>query len=500
MRRLLSAVVFTACMVLHPVISQAAWVEAKSDNFVFIGDTSEKKAQKIVEELEKYRSIIFTLYNIDVEDELSPIRIYGARSDRDIANMAGWEGASGVYSTRREGAIFILNVKGGFTNKSPAKAIAMHEYTHHLISQYTDQMYPRWVNEGMAEYLSTFSISKKGTVNIGVPKEGRGRTLAAYDWIDWDILTGSIRRYPFGSGGGRKTETIRYLFYAQSWLAVHYMQSTPGMSQKLNKYIKGVPQATSSKAYFEEVFGQTPDAFGKTLKAYYKSNRYMSQRVNLADALDDVVVTVRKLDKGEAEFHRGEAIRQFRADEEEGRALAEKYYTRSEAAGGPMAQIEASRAYLAIAAGTPDVAFAHIETAKAQAPNDSRVIHMAAKVTFAQYQDKSTVSTLDQLDQARDQFVAAMKADPDNMEAHFDYVMTYAATGDSPSKQAVYSAKEATLHYRSPNFLGDNMRLVQVLLKGDELDYAKFHIQRASLWGHNASVRNSAKRMLDRLQ
>lgn len=496
MRLLVSIFMLAAWLLFLPAVSVAGWVEAKSDNFIFVGDTSEKKAEKIVRELEKYRAIIFTLYNIEIEDDLAPMRIYAARSDRDIRDMTGWEGASGVYSTRRERAVFILNIKGGFTNKSPAKATALHEYTHHLISHYTDQMYPRWINEGMAEYLSTFTIGKKGQVSIGVPKEGRGRTLASYKWMDWDIIMGSIRRYPFGNDNSNRSDEIRYLFYAQSWLAIHYMQSTPGMSTKMNQYIKGVPQAANPQAYFTEVFGQTPDAFGKDLRAYFKSNRYMSQRVTLPDAIGEIPIAVRALDKGEAEFHRGEAIRQFRADEEDGRALAEKYYSRAEDASGPIAQINASRALIALAADDPEAAAAYIAKAQSVDPEDGRIVHIAAKVMFAQYQDKTTTSTTGQVEQARDLFVAAMKADPTNMETHYDYVMTY-ETGDPPSKQAVYSAKQSTLYYRSPNFLGDNMRLVSVLMRGDARDYAKFHVERAALWGHNAASRRSARRMLE---
>lgn len=499
MRLLILITLMIGSFVVIPQTARADWVEARSDNFVFVGDASEKRAEKIVSELEQYRAIIFTLFRVEADNEIVPVRIYATKSQRDIADMTGSINASGVYTTRRESPVFILNIKGGFSDKSPAKAIALHEYTHHLLAQHTEQLYPRWVNEGMAEYLSTFTASKNGKIRIGLPKDGRGRTLAVYDWMDWDVIFGSIRRYPFPNDGSRNTEIGQQLFYAQSWLAVHYIQSTPGLAEKLSQYIKGVPQAVDSRAYFAKIFEMTGDEFGEKLQAYFKRNSYPGRRVTLPDAIKNVPITVRQLDKGEVEFQLGEAIRQFRSHEEEGRTLAVEHYDKAESKGGPIAQIEASRALIAIANGKTVDARTHIARAQSLDQTDSRIMHIAGKVKLEEYRDGDIPSTTADMKAVRSLFKKAMRANPHNIEAHFDYVMTYAETGDSPSKQAIESAMECTYHYRSAAFFAENMGLASVLLNAGEFDYARYHIQRATLWAPSPGARRSARRMLERL-
>lgn len=486
-------------MTFCPLIAQANWVEVRSENFIFVGDASERKATKIVEEVEEYRAILFKMFGIDPESEIVPVRIYATKSSREITDITGRENAGGVYVPRRESPLFVLNIRGGFSDKSPAKSIALHEYTHHLISRHTNQMYPRWVNEGMAEYLSTFTASDNGTVRIGLPNNTRGRTLATYQWMDWDLIFGSIRRYPFGNDGSNNTEIGQALFYAQSWLAVHYIQSTPGLPATLNTYIQGVPQASDPKAFFTETFNMTPDEFGDLLRTYFRNNSYPGQRLTDFDVSAETNFSVRRLSKGEEAFHLGEATRQFRGHEDEGQAAARDYYDEAEDEGGPIAQIQASRALIEIAAGNTEDARTLIERALALDPSDSRILHVAAKVAMAEYLDADIPSETEDMDVIRDLFMTAIRANPDNIEAHFDYVMTYARTGDTPSEQAVQSAIECTHQYRAAGFFGDNMNLANVLLKANEYNYARYHIQKASLWSPTIRARRLAREMLERL-
>lgn len=472
--------------------AQAGWVEAKSENFLLVGDTNEKQAKKIVLELEKYRAIIFKLYNIEDQAEMMPVHIYAARSVGTVSDITGRSNVSGVYRNTREGPVFVLNIKGGFTTHSQARKIALHEYTHHIVAQYTNRMYPRWVNEGMAEYLSTFTVDKKGEVKIGLPNEGRGRTLSNYKWMDMNTLVGSVRTYP--EWGKSREGQLR--FYAQTWLAVHYIQSTPGWTDKLGKYLQGIPKAEDPQAFFTECFGVTPDEFEKLLRAYFKRNNYRGARVPLEPGVGVVPIQTRKLNKAEADFRRGEAVRRFRTTKK-GRELAEKYYARSEEKGGPLAQIEASRAILALSAGNEALALETAERAVALSPEDARTQHVLGKVKVLQYYNKKTESNPVQIEEARKLFKNSMRANPDNLQTHFDYVMTYVLLNDAVSKQALYSAKEISIYYRSPNFIESNMRFVPLFLDNNENDYALFHLTRARDWAGQPSIRRAATQMIE---
>lgn len=310
-------------------------------------------------------------------------------------------------------------------------------------------------------------------------------------------LVGSVRHYP--NWGGRKARDGKLRYYAQSWLAVHYIQSTPGWTDKLGTYLQGIPVAKDPHAFFTECFEVTPEGFGKLLRAYFKKNSYSGRRIPLDPSVGVVPITTRKLDKGETEFKRGEAVRRFRGGED-GRELAEKYYGRSEAADGPLAQVQASRALLALRADNVDLAVEKATQAYALSPEDARVAYVLGKVKVAQYSHNEANDESTLIKDARRLFKKSMRANPDNLQPHFDYVMSYNVLGDEASKQALYSAKESTVYYRSPDFIGGNMRLVTFFLQNEETDYALFHLKRAKYWAHTPSARRAAAMMIKSLE
>ena len=96
------------------------------------------------------------------------------------------------------------------------------------------------------------------------------------------------------------------MFYAQSWLAVHYLQSTPGMGKKFGQYMKLLKTGVKSVDAFETAFEMTPDEFGKVLRSYYKANRYNYATVELLDK-KEIEMSVNVLDATEAAKLKSEA-------------------------------------------------------------------------------------------------------------------------------------------------------------------------------------------------
>jgi len=485
----------------------ADWVEARSENFIFTGDTSEKKAALIVNELEEYRSILFKALNLKgIDPEVIPVRIYGVKSGKtlsEIKKLTGFSNAAGLYTTTREGPSFLVNISGSFSKNSPARQITYHEYTHHIISTYSNRVYPRWYDEGYADYLSTFQIDKKGVVKIGLANENRALALARAQqkasWLDMDILTNSIRNYPWGRGKSLKTTNTQTQFYAQSWLAVHYIVSNKDYAHKVKDYLSAVNQADAPDNVFETSFGISPDDFGELLKDYFKKNKYKAIAIKLADSDRNYDIKTRRLTKGEANFHRAEAIRQF-ARNKEGRDSSEKYYQRAIDAGHPPAQIKASRALNDIASKDEDGAIKNITDALAQQPDDSRILQIAGHVYLGQYRNKKTPSDITQIEISRRYLKQSLRANSHNMQAHHDYVSTYAVANDTASKQALYSAEECAYYYKSTNFIDSNLELAEVLLKNDKFEAAKPMLEKAHVWSLSPITRAAAKRALDKAQ
>ena len=474
------------------------WVEARSDNFVFVGDTSEKRAKLIVGELEEYRAIIFNLFGWGEQTELIPVQVYAARSDKDIKKITGNTWAAGIYTTSHEGPVIIANVKGRFGKDSQARNTVYHEYTHHLISMYNNTIFPQWYNEGIAEYLSTFDVNKNGVVKIGLPNNGRGYALSNPKWMDMSVIMNSIRRYPFRNTGGKSNQAIGQ-YYAQSWLATHYIQSTEGYPDKIRHYLKLINSNTKPEKAFEDSFGMTPEAFQNVLKAYYKKNRFTALSLTLKDGYEPVIVTTRKLSKGETEFHRGEAIRRYRRNSE-GYKLADESYVKAIANDGPIAQIKASRALIALSQEKEEEARRFAQQALEIAPNDSRILQVSGHVTLHTFKDTGSQDSKQQISTARKTLKKAMKLKPDNIQAHFDYVSTYFVKPDKLSKQAIFSAEECVLYYKGRNFVDNNLPVVKVLLNADKPDLARRVLEQTRVWSESPHNRSLAERELSMMR
>ncbi len=475
--------------------AQAGWVEAKSENFIFIGDTSEKKAEVIVQELEEYRDIIFRLFNWGTRSELIPVHVYAVRSDKDIKNITGNAWAAGVYTTSHEGPVFIANIKGGFGRKSAARNTAYHEYTHHLMSMYNSIIFPQWYNEGMAEYLSTFEVSNKGVVKVGLPSNGRGYALANGKWFDTNIIVNSVKRYPFRNSSSGRNPAISK-FYAQSWLATHFIQSEEGYAEKLKTYLLHINTHGNTENAFEDAFGLTPDAFEERLKAYYKRNKYPGLKITMGENYTPKPVTTRKLSKGEAQYHLGEAVRKYRRNEK-GLELAGNYYEEAALKKGPIADITASQSLIELKKGNLEKANQLAEEAVSLSPDDSRILQIAGHVALHSYKDTGSQESKEQISHARSILKKAMRKRPDNIQAHYDYVTSYTIRKDPPSKQAIFSAEECAFYYRGRNFVDSNLPVAEVLIKAEKHDLAKMILKQTRVWSNNPYNRKWADSQIE---
>ncbi len=471
-------------------------IEVKSENFIFYGDVSESSALSLIKGLEEYRSVIMALVQMEPGPEAVPIRIYGVKKPEDVTDITGSVGAAGVYITTLEGPVFVLSSQGGFRRGKQAMAIALHEYTHHLIANYTNRIYPRWYNEGIADYLSTFSMNKKGEVTIGFPLEMRAYALSQKNWIPMDTFVSAVRNYPFPNDGSRAADNVRSLFYGQSWLAVHYLQSTPAMNAKFNQYLNMINTFDTPVDAFETSFGMTPNDFGEALRDHFKDNRFLTSKITLKDdhTVDDPLV--RKMTKSEMNFHKGEAARMFSLSRDRTEQALEFLEKASEEP-GLSDRIQASKAMIAIQKQEWDQAIEYGRAA-AEAPQaGSFALTSYANALLQKARDADVGRA--PLDEARSVLTRALRQNPDNVYAHYLYATSFDIRRDPLTPQALESAKSALSYYRAEQFMGTNLELASVLVNAGEYGPVRPVLARIAAWGPTPGVRQFANRTLREL-
>lgn len=292
MRALLRKIVVILCFLLFPV-SAFANLEIKSENIIFYGDVKPADGERLVRNLEIYRAVILALSDVKNRPDSIPLTIYAFKNEKNLNKFAASRGIAGLYTEGADGPIFLTISKGGFKDDKWSSQVALHEYSHHVLHALSNDNYPRWYDEGFANYLSTFNI-KEDIVTIGAPKANHGASLKDGSWMNPEKVLSAIHRYP---------ETRRIdKFYGQSWLYVHYMQNTPELSTNFSTYIQTLKTVKDPLEAFEGAFKISTKDFHKSARLYWNKNAFPVASFKASPAILDHDMTVRTLTDEELEL------------------------------------------------------------------------------------------------------------------------------------------------------------------------------------------------------
>jgi len=284
---------FVALCILILPITAFANLEIKSENIIFYGDVKAEDGERLVRNLETYRAVILAMTNIKNRPDATPLKIYAFKNEKTLSKFADRRGIAGIYTQGADGPVFLTVSKGGFKDDKWSSQVALHEYSHHVLHALSRDNYPRWYDEGFANYLSTFNI-KKDIVTIGAPKANHGASLKDLPWMDATKVLSAIRRYP-------RTRRMDK-FYGQSWLYVHYMQNTPELSKKLPTYLEALKTQKDPLKAFENSFGISIDEFHKSARLYWNKNAFPVASFKASPKLLEHEIVIRDLTDEEMEL------------------------------------------------------------------------------------------------------------------------------------------------------------------------------------------------------
>lgn len=476
---------------------QGAWVEVRSENFILRGDLSERDAISLVQDLEGFRYNVLSLYGVSPRPEVVPIPVYTIRDKKTMRSVYGTDNVGGVYTTDLRGPVFLLSSQRGFGRGNDARYTAFHEYSHHLIAAYTEQNFPRWYDEGYANFLATYE-QKKSQFEVGSPKQYYGPVLAYKhsQWVPMKTMLSSVRTYPFSfTQGGQSAAIGRSLYYAQSWLMAHYIITTEGMAPKFSAYIEALNRGEDAIEAFETHMGISPDEFDDIIYRYYKSNRFQQVTYTTDFRPDDVKVTVHKLSKAEGYRHLADATLAF-SGSDKGFKRTIAAHDKAEKAMGLTAPILIGRADMAMASGKFEEAERMIKQALALEPSNMEARRVGGASEVMRYE--ANAHTPESLELGRRYLTEVLAQHPKDPSANYHYALSY-RMDSSPPIEALQAAYNALQYYRSPNYAGTNLNMSQVLFSGGEYEEARRPLISASIWGPSASSRRAAQRMLNEI-
>ena len=245
------------------VAAEPDWIEIKTPRYTVLSQLPDSQTRRWANEFDDFIDTSLSVFG-GSDKNLTPLTILLFSGDRGFT----------PYKPRQPDGTVAKNVAGVF-NRQPTWAIAgvsdrddasqgrrilFHEGMHWLASADPGAR-PTWLNEGLAEMFSTFE-RRPDTVNFGKPIPGHVYQLRTYNLLPMaDLLS--------QRGSLLEKENLTQMFYAQSWLLVHYlwMSSDPGRREQWAKYLS-IYRTRSPGEAAREVFGEDLSALGKALQIY----------------------------------------------------------------------------------------------------------------------------------------------------------------------------------------------------------------------------------------
>jgi Flp pilus assembly protein TadD len=268
-----------------PAAEPSPWLEIHSAHFTVITDAGDKKGREVALRFEQMRAVFATLLMKERLNEPVPLTILAFRNDKNYYQSAPLRqgqptGAAGFFVTGEDQNFFVLNL----SEEEPWRAVA-HDFAH-LLLNYNYPPVQGWFDEGVAEYFGSIRVDNK-QVEIGgdpelqspfgedplqnqravrIPPKSLTELLSGQVWLALpDLLTMKHDTTSYTES------THRTLFYAQSWMMVHYLLHEKKLPETGTYFDLVENQNVTVEDAVHKAFGITAAQFDQAVKDYFHS-------------------------------------------------------------------------------------------------------------------------------------------------------------------------------------------------------------------------------------
>ena len=294
-----------ACLLLSAAPAGAAeWVRVESPNFVVYGETGVGRVREVAEEFERFRGALGRIIPGADTPAVVPTVVVVFNSARSfepyLPRYNGKPIRLGGYFFSSDDMNLVAFADG---KRDELLRTIFHEYVHLVLDNVADGM-PLWLNEGLAEYYSTFQVDaadKGALIGRAIPAHLNLLTHRRHLTIP-ELLAVDADSSAYNEGE-RQT-----LFYAQSWALVHMLVSgSPNRSSLLGEYGRLVAGGTPSLEAWYQIFKDAPIA--RELQRYVGRESMTGFRYRFDKSIPTVKSYSSRVSEGDAQAVLGDLLR-----------------------------------------------------------------------------------------------------------------------------------------------------------------------------------------------
>lgn len=244
--------IFVLVLVMAPRPLAAEWVRVDSPNFVVFGEGGERRTREYALEFERFREALGRIVPGAATRSTVPILVFIFNDQRSFGPYRPEFNGKPIQLSGyawRDSNLGVMMLAA--SDREAALRVILHEYTHLLIANVTFGL-PVWLNEGLAEYYSTFTVAPDGrSAMLGGIIRGHLQRLNEERPLSIEELLAVQHDSPLYNEGSRRS-----VFYAQSWALVHMLlNGEPDRGDAVRRYVQLVGSGKSAADAWREVFG-----------------------------------------------------------------------------------------------------------------------------------------------------------------------------------------------------------------------------------------------------
>jgi hypothetical protein len=481
------AAALTALSIATP--ATAEWREAKTRHFVVYSELPAADLKTYLSRLEQFDGVMRELQGLSDPDPTPSSRpvIYMVKSVEDVQRLINDKQGiiAGFYRPQVEGTLAVVPQNGTNWGEWSLKAdsIFFHEYTHHLMLQKLDTVYPKWMVEGWAEFFATVQFEKDGNVRFGRPADHRMYELVYGTKLTYDRL---LANEPIKSSDPTSTS-----IYGRSWIMSHYFFFNPERLKQLMEYLTLINSGTDGRAAARQAFGNLQKLNGE-IESYYRKPALPFSRFP-ASKYAPKSIEMRQLRPGEAAVIEARMQSKVGVDRERGaQVLKDIQRVAAQYPNEPL--ILSSLAEAEIDMQNYSAAIAASDRALAIDPRWTEAMIFKGRAIA---EDPANKGKAELFSKARSLFVAANKIDTEDPEPLKLYWDSFRRQGVAPTAAAI-----AGLHYASRLVPQDmDMRMLSALqyLRDEHPAEARERLATIAFNPHSGPTADKAQEMVDKI-
>jgi tetratricopeptide (TPR) repeat protein len=248
-----------------PATLSGSWKELHAPAFTLAGDVSESALSDARAEIDAFRAAIRQLFPRLPLDSPVPTLVVIFKDDDEFTRFKPRDSRGrpmtnvGGYFTPRPDANFIVF---GSAGQSFDYLTVFHEYTHYLLHR-SGQRIPGWLEEGLAEFYSTFTRRYQGKTVVGRARNDRLSLLKNRTYIPLRTIIS-----PPSSELEKMWRTPGWIgqYYAECWALTHYLIIERKVS--FSGYLDALSNGRSQDDAFREGFGVDLETADRELRDY----------------------------------------------------------------------------------------------------------------------------------------------------------------------------------------------------------------------------------------